>query len=263
MDQWLLRLLLFFVKRFAGKDIDFERLKIITQTKLLMDRRRIRGIHHSRKNTDPKNPLLITLLLYGFFGLMIAVMIAVSGNMILSLIFFHAYVLFMMSMTLITDFSAVLLDTTDNQILLPRPVNSKTLFMARLIHVLLYLLQFSVAICLVPIICTFIKHGPMVGTGMILTSQLSVLLAVFLTYLLYLLVLRFSTEQKIREIVTYFQIGMTLFFTIGYQLIPRMIDLEGLSASFTLKWYSFLLPPVWMAMSLEALSEWQFDQVHL
>jgi hypothetical protein len=137
------------------------------------------------------------------------------------------------------------------------------LFVARLIHVLLYLLQFSVAICFVPIIATFVKYGAFAGTGMIITSQLTVMLAVFFTYLIYLLVMRFSSEEKIKDIVTYFQIGMTLFFTVGYQVIPRMIDLEGLSAGFTIQWYSYLIPPVWMAVALEGLHEFNFDSVHL
>ena len=128
MDKWLLKLLLSLVKLFVNQGVDFERLKIITQTKLIMDRRRVHVNYSRQKNKDPKNPLLITLLVYGFFGLMMAAMIVYIHSLVLSMIFFHTYLLFMMSMTLITDFSSVLLDTTDNQIILPRPVNSKTFF---------------------------------------------------------------------------------------------------------------------------------------
>jgi ABC-2 type transport system permease protein len=263
MGKWLLKLVQLFNPIFRRQGIDVDRLYTIVELKLLMDTRRVYMSWKQGQQKDNKNHLTTILLLYGLFGVFMGVAIYSFPNVVTAMILFHSYVIFMMAMTLITDFSSVLLDTTDNQILLPRPINSKTLFMARLIHVLLYLLQFSVAICLVPVIATFVKYGATVGTGMIITSQLTVLLAVFLTYLLYLMVLRFSSEQKIKEIVTYFQIGMTLFFTIGYQLIPRMIDLEGLSASFTLKWYSFLIPPVWMAMALESLYELNFDTVHL
>jgi hypothetical protein len=75
--------------------------------------------------------------------------------------------------------------------------------------------------------------------------------------------MRFSSEEKIKDIVTYFQIGMTLFFTVGYQVIPRMINLEGLTADFTIHWYSYLIPPVWMAMALESVHQLNFDSVHL
>ncbi|HTE28668.1 hypothetical protein [Flavitalea sp.] len=263
MGKWLLKLVQLFNPVFRRQGIDVDRLYTIVELKLLMDTRRVYMSWKQNQQKDNKNHLTTILILYGLFGVFMGVAVYSFPNLVTAMILFHSYVIFMMAMTLITDFSSVLLDTTDNQILLPRPVNSKTLFMARLIHVLLYLLQFSVAICLVPVIAIFVKYGALVGLGMIITSQLTVLLAVFITYLLYLLVLRFSSEQKIKEIVTYFQIGMTLFFTVGYQLIPRMIDLEGLSASFTLKWYSFLIPPVWMAMALESLYDYNFDLAHL
>jgi ABC-2 type transport system permease protein len=263
MGKWLLKIVQLFNPVFRRQGIDVDRLYTIVELKLLMDTRRVYMSWKQGQQKDDKNHLTTILILYGLFGIFMGVAIYSFPTVVTAMILFHSYVIFMMAMTLITDFSSVLLDTTDNQILLPRPVNSKTLFMARLIHVLLYLLQFSVAVCLAPVIATFFKYGPLVGLGMILTSQLTVLLAVFLTYLLYLMVLRFSSEQKIKEIVTYFQIAMTLFFTIGYQLIPRMIDLEGVSASFTLKWYSFLIPPVWMAMALESLYDYNFDLAHL
>jgi len=263
MGKWLLKLVQLFNPLFRRQGIDVDRLYTIVEMKLLMDTRRVYMSWKQGQQKENKNHLTTILLLYSLFGIFMGVAIYSMPSLIIGMILFHSYVIFMMAMTLITDFSAVLLDTTDNQILLPRPINSKTLFMARLIHVLLYLLQFSVAICLVPIAVTFFRFGFPAGLGMIITSQLSVLLAVFLTYLLYLLVLRFSTEQKIKDIVTYFQIGMTLFFTIGYQLIPRMIRVEQLSATFTVHWYSYLIPPVWMAMALDSIYALNFDAVHV
>jgi hypothetical protein len=96
---------------------------------------------------------------------------------------------------------------------------------------------------------------------MCFTALLSVLLAVFFTYLLYLLILRFSNEQKLRDIVTYFQIAVTVIFTVGLQILPRMIHL--LNFNFALHWYSYLLPPVWMALALEGLYTLQPTGLHL
>jgi hypothetical protein len=261
MDRLLLRFLLSVVSVFSKRDVDFDRLKIITETKILMDRRRVR-VTYNKKDKDPKNPLLITLVVYAFFGVMMAAMIVFTESLLLSMIFFHSYLLFMMAMTLITDFSAVLLDTTDNQIILPRPVNSKTVFLAKLIHILVYLLQFTIALAIFPLIATFIKHG-IAGLPAIFTILLTVALAVFFTYLLYILILRFGNEQKVKDIIGYFQIFMTLLFTVGYQLLPRMIDFEEIVRTFSLHWYSYFLPPVWMALTIESFKTFQFDAIHV
>ena len=263
MDKILLKLMLAFVKKFVKNGIDFERLKIITETKILMDRRRVHVNYNKQKDKDPKNPLLITLIFYGIFGFFFAIMIFSMKSLQLSMIFFHAYLLVMMAMTLITDFSSVLLDTTDNQIILPRPVNSRTIFMARMIHILVYLLQFTIALALLPLIAVFAVHGVVAGFASILTTFLMVAISVFITYLLYILILKFSNEQKVKDIIGYFQILMTITFTVGFQIVPRLIDFDEIDQSFTLGYYSYFLPPVWMALTVEAFKEWLFDPLHL
>ncbi|MEX0635387.1 MAG: hypothetical protein WD135_01360, partial [Ferruginibacter sp.] len=179
------------------------------------------------------------------------------------MIFFHAYLLVMMAMTLITDFSSVLLDTTDNQIILPRPVNSRTIFVARMIHILVYLLQFTIALSILPLIAVFVTYGIAAGLAAIVTSLLMVAISVFITYLLYILILKFSNEQKVKDIIGYFQILMTITFTIGFQILPRLIDFDQIDQSFSLSWYSYFLPPVWMALTVEAFKEFLFDPLHV
>ncbi len=263
MGKIILKAVLFFAKLLIKQGVDFERLKIIAETKLLMDRRRVYMNWRQRQQKENSNPLLITLIVYTVFGLFIGAMVFTVESIIISMIIIHSYILFMMAMTMITDFSSVLLDTADNQIILPRPVNSRTLFTARLIHILVYLLQFSIALALFPVIFIFIKFGFVVGIVSIATALLTIIFAVFITYLLYALILRFSSEQKIKDIIGYFQIFMTIFFAVGFQVIPRLVDFDKLLTHFRLHWYSYLLPPVWMALTLEAFKQLNFDAIHL
>lgn len=263
MDRAILGAVLFCCRLLVRQGVDFDRLKIIAETKLLMDRRRVYLNWRQQQQKENSNPLLVTQIVYLLLGLFAGMFVFAFQSLPLSMILVHSYVLFMMTMTMITDFSSVLLDTTDNQIILPKPVNSKTLFVARLVHILVYLLQFTVALALFPVIFIFVKFGVAVGVGSIITMLLTATFAVFITYLLYAIILRFGNEQKIKDIVGYFQILMTIFFAVGFQIIPRLIDFDNLSASFTLHTYSYFLPPVWMALALEAIHEWNFDTLHI
>lgn len=263
MDKLLLKFVYLFRRFLEKQGVDFSRMITIVETKLLMDKRRVHmNWRQQQQKKENSNHFTNVLLLYGFFGVFIGVLVASLPSFQLSMIIVHAYVLFMMAMTLITDFSTVLLDTADNQIILPTPVSSKTLFMARLLHILLYLLQFTIALTAIPVVVVVFKYGPLVGIAMTITVVLSALLAVFFTYLLYMLLLRFSNEEKVKEVVTYFQIFMTVFFTLGYQVLPRLMNAKELSAGFELHWYSYLLPPVWMALTLDALHTQQLDAIH-
>ncbi|MEQ1554597.1 MAG: hypothetical protein ABL929_10480, partial [Ferruginibacter sp.] len=264
MDKFILKFVLFIVKFFLKKDVDFEKLKIITQTKLLLDRRRVRVAMKQKTEKEPKNQILVTLVVYAIMGLMIGFAILFFKSIIISMTLFHTYILFMMAMTLITDFSSVLLDTTDNQIILPRPVNSKTFFVARLVHILVYLLQFTIALSLFPIIFTFAIFGFLVGIASIATVLLTVMFAVFITYLLYILILKVSSEEKVKNIISWFQIAMTIIFAAGFQIVPRLINVDKyLNATMPIHWYTYLLPPFWMAHTLQAIQELKADIPHI
>ena len=263
MDKLILRFVLFLAKIFLKKDVDFEKLKIIAETKLIMDRRRVRVTMKKQTNKEPNNQMLTTLIVYSILGLFIGILVLTLKEIVMTMTIIHSYVLFMMAMTLITDFSSVLLDTTDNQIILPRPVNSKTFFVARLVHILVYLLQFTVALALFPVIFIFIGYGILVGLASIITILLTVLFAVFITYLLYGLILKLSSEEKIKDIISGFQIAMTIIFAVGFQIVPRLINIENLKITMPIHWYTYLLPPMWMANALQAVQQLKVDGPHL
>jgi len=262
MDKLILRFVLFLAKTFLKKDVDFEKLKIIAETKLIMDRRRVRVTMKKQTKKDPNNQMLTTLIVYAILGVFIGILVLTLKEIVMTMTIIHSYVLFMMAMTLITDFSSVLLDTTDNQIILPRPVNSKTFFVARLVHILVYLLQFTLALALFPVIFIFIGYGILVGLASIITILLTVLFAVFITYLLYGLILKLSSEEKIKDIISGFQIAMTIIFAVGFQIVPRLINIENLKVTMPIHWYTYLLPPMWMANALQAVQQLKVDGPH-
>lgn len=263
MDKWILKIIAFFKPLFLRQQVDYEKMMAIVEVKLMMDKRRVyMAWKQNQQQKENQNQLTMTFLMYGLIGAFLGITI-ITMPFLLGMIIMHSYLLMMMSMTLITDFSNVLLDTTDNQVLLPKPINSRTVFMARLVHILVYLLQFFLALAIVPLGFIMFQFGIFMGLLFIVTSLLTVLFAVFLTYLLYMLVLRFGNEQKLKDIISYFQIALAIFFMVGFQILPRIINFQQLSAGFQLKWYSYLLPPVWMSLALETFYSSIFDTLHI
>ncbi len=235
----------------------------IVQTKLMMDKRRVYMNWKRRSQQDEEsNQLTRILLFYTLIGGAMSMALISTSSFILALVLYNGFIIFMLSMTLITDFSSVLLDTADNQIILPLPVNSKTIFMARLIHILIYIFQFLLALSIISIIAVFIKYGLLTGAAMIVTTLLTCLLSVFFTWLLYLLILRFSNEEKVKEIVTYFQIVMAIIFMGGYQILPRIVD-YGVFNNFHVHGYMYFIPPVWMASAVDAVNRMHFSSTDL
>lgn len=262
MDKWILNIILKIVKPFAKRGIDFEQLTIICQTKIMMDRRRTNSSFKKNNGSGKKNPMLATQLVYGFMGLFLALVIAAKMPLLIGLTSFHGYVFFMLAMTLITDFSSVLLDTTDNQIILPKPVSGETLLMARAIHIFVYLLQFTIALCFFPIIAVVYSYGLVVVLITLFLIPFTVAFTMFLTYLLYAFILKYANEQRLKDIIGYFQIFLTIFFAVGFQIIPRMVD-SNLLVNFKFHWYSYLMPAVWMSKATEAIATLNFSAPHV
>lgn len=264
MNTTLLKFLDLFRWLYRRLGVDFEQLRAIVDIKLMMDSRR-QIVSYSRKTSkEPQNAFVMTLLVYCLFGIFVALALYFIPSFILSLIVFFSYIIVMIAMTLITDFSSILLDTSDNTIILPRPVNGQTLFAARLTHILLYLGQLGIGLSFLPAVVIIIKYGFVLFLCFLITTALAILTAVFLTNTLYLLIMQFASEEKLKNIINYFQIVMAVLIMGGYQILPRFMERMDIeNYVFEIQWWHFLLPPVWMAGALESIHFHLYDGAHI
>ncbi len=263
MEKWLLKLVHLFDFVFVKQGVNLSQMYTIVETKLVMDKRRVYLNWRVGAQSEHSNHLYLMLGMFVLISIFIAATIYTDLPFLFTMTLFHSYIIFMMAMILITDFSSVVLDTTDNQIISPKPVDGKTLFMARQVHIFIYLLMFATAMSLLPIVSILFKFGLLVAFAATVTVLLSVIFGVFLTYYFYLLILRFSSEKKVRDIITWFQIVITVFFAIGYQVLFRLLDVNITDAHLELRWYSFFLPPVWMSYALESVYLRTISWIHV
>ena len=264
MENFLLKILDLFQGLFRTTGVDYTQLRAIVAIKLMMDNRR-QVIAYRRKETqEPGNAFLKTLLIYAAFGILIAFTLYFLPSFIFSMILFFSYIMVMIAMTLITDFSSILLDTSDNTIILPRPVDSRTFFVARLTHIILYLSQLTLGLSLASLAVVIVKYGVFFTLYFSIGILLAVVTAIFFTNGMYLLIMQFSSEEKLKNIINYFQIIMAVLIVGGYQIVPRVLgQLDMNNYVFEIQWWSYLVPPIWIAGALEAVYENIFDVPHL
>ncbi|MBL7857185.1 MAG: hypothetical protein JNM57_05810 [Cyclobacteriaceae bacterium] len=264
MENFVLKILDMFQGLFRLIGVNYKQLRAIVAIKLMMDNRRQIIAYQSKGKKEPGTAFLTTLLIYSLFGLFIAFVLYALPSFILSMIMFFSYIMVMIAMTLITDFSSILLDTSDNTIILPRPVDSRTLFAARLTHIMLYLGQLTLGLSLASIIVVVFKYGLFFTLCFSLGILLAIATTIFLTNGMYLVIMQFSSEEKLKNIINYFQIAMAVLVVGGYQIVPRMISrLDVANYTFEIQWWHYGLPPVWIAGSLEAIQENTFDLPHI
>lgn len=261
--NFLLRILDLFQWAFALMKVDYGQLRSIVAIKLSMDNRRQLVAYRAKENKEPKNVFALTVFFYAVFGAFVAMGMYGIGAFMPAMILYFSYITVMVAMTLITDFSAVLLDTSDNTIILPRPVDGRTLFVARTTHILLYLSQLAAGLSLASTVLTFFLYGPLVGVLFIFGTIMSVITALFVTHTIYLLIMHFTSEEKLKNMISYFQIVMAIFIIGGYQIVPRILTrLDFETYSFEWSWWKYLIPPVWTAGALETFAFNLWDAQH-
>jgi ABC-2 type transport system permease protein len=261
MTTFYIKILFLFRPIFLRLGVNFEQLAAIVEVKLKMDNRRSRFSHMSKSNKESNASFYWTLFLYMLFSTVFAVIIAVSGSItaVYSVVF--SYIMVMLGMTLITDFSAVILDSSDNAVLLPRPIDDRTLFIARITHIMMYLLSILLALCIPTLIVTAVKHGIGVACMFLIISLLDLLLVVFLTNIFYLILMKFTSEERLRNIINSFQIVVTFIIMGGYRLVGRLINIDVLMSNVAVqtKWWHYLVPPIWMGNSMDVAINHHLD----
>ncbi|WP_338874224.1 hypothetical protein WBJ53_01205 [Spirosoma sp. SC4-14] len=253
---------------FRALGADYNQLRAIVQAKLTMDNRRssLTLGRYGRGTAEQSNTFTRILLIYALFGGLISVgMLAIpdKNKLFFPLTLQFSYIMALCAMTLISDFSSVILDSSDNQIILPRPVSNRTLWLARIVHITSYLFAIALSLSIVGILFTAYRFGALAGLLSLAMSLLSAVLMVFLTNIVYLLLMRFVSEEKLREVINYFQIVLAVLFYGGYQFLPRLLGAQALNEIMEHQWWHYLVPPMWMAGTVEIFIQPIFDTTHL
>jgi ABC-2 type transport system permease protein len=246
---------------FERLNVNFDQMVAIVGVKLKMDNRRVRFNQYQQNKKETNNSLWLTLFINAMFATFIGALLTGSNSIISSYSMAFAFVMFMLGFTLISDFSSVILDSNDNAVLLPRPIDNTTMFVARIVHIMTYLISIMLSLALPIAIWTAYRHGFSPAITFLGINFLSLLLVVFLTNIFYLVLMKFTSEEKLRNYINYSQIIFTFIMMGGYRLVGNLINLESLESGLEigLKLWHYFIPPIWMGNIMEIAVKHHFE----
>ncbi|MCH1626992.1 hypothetical protein [Fredinandcohnia quinoae] len=267
-DFLTLRILDRFKFIFTRFGIEYPRMRSILQVKLIMDQRRVPTIFNQqakKKGTEHKesNGYLKSLWLYVIFGLFTIPFMLMGDNYIFQMSLVFGILMFLVMTSMISDFSSVLLDIRDRNILYPKPVNKRTISAAKMIHVSIYLWLLTISIIGIPLIVGLFINGFLFFLVSIFITVLLDLFIVVLTALLYLLILRYFDGEKLKDLINYVQIGLSIAIMIGYQLLARSFELIDLNIALQPEWWQIFIIPMWYGAIFELVMNNQFSSFYL
>lgn len=263
INRFFLHMVLLPSSIYERMGVNTQQLKSILTIKLAMDDRRPSSFQQTRaqKNKKPVKlatlgTMLLTLLMGTFFLFSFFVG---NDDVTKGTIYFSMYI-FMLAATLISDFTSVLIDVRDNMIILPKPVSDKTFLLSRLLHIVIHISKLILPMTL-PAMVLLAKYRGIGGvSSFAFLVFLATLFTIFLINALYIFILRVTTPEKFKTIISYFQIFIAILFYASYQLVPKLINkaaIENYRVGDSP--FIWLAPPYWFANTWHLLNNADFS----
>ncbi len=263
-----LKLLDRFEKVFQHFGVDYKIMRKILQAKFTMDRRRVPtifGQNANKKSNEKKerNQFLHSLWIYVFFSLFMIPIVIMGDSYIFQMSLFYGLITFMVMTAMISDFSSVLLDIRDRNILFTKPIDKKTINAAKIVHIGSYLSLLTIAISGIPLFVGLLRHGIIFFLVSVVNIILLDLFIVVLTALFYMLILKFFDGEKLKDIINYVQIGFSLAIMVGYQFLVRSFEFVHLTVTLEPAWWQLFIFPMWYGIIVELSVNGGFHSFYL
>lgn len=227
---------------------DYPLLREILKVKLTMDARRVPTIvsNARKKQSDSdKNSFVRSLWMYALMGLILLPFVLMNDNYLFQMSIAFAILMFLVMTSMISDFSSVLLDVRDRTIIATKPVPPRTLSFARAIHITIYLSLLTGTLAGPGLIGALLRHG----IGFFLLFLVAVILldifVLVVTALLYLLVMNVFDGERLKDMINYVQIALSIVMLVGYQLVGRSFNILQVHIAFHAAWWQIFVPPFW------------------
>jgi ABC-2 type transport system permease protein len=233
---------------------DYNQFISLLRLKLTIDDRNVKSL--SRKTEGaPTNVLLWQSVSQIFIGLLFALFLNIVKSPFTYYYFAHSFVMAMMAMMIISEFTSVLFDTSENAIVQPLPIKGNTISLARNAHVFVYLVLMAFNLSLLSLILAIFKFGVVSGLIFVFTILLNVMLTLFIANILYLGIMRLASGEQLKNLLMYFQIAIAILFMAGYQFGMKMVDKTVFQDMvLPVKWYTYFAPPAFFSGFIEAFS---------
>ncbi|MBS7566506.1 hypothetical protein KHS38_19030 [Mucilaginibacter sp. Bleaf8] len=261
MNKLFLKLIALFYPMLERSGVNVSQLYQILKIKLLIDNRRPKTAfaqnRQATKKTGKAGNIWGIYLVTGLMGVMVAFLLFLFKMPLVGQTVYFTLFMVLLALTMITDFTTVLLDVRDQYIILPRPVNDRTLTVSRILHIGIYVSKLALAQGLPGVILVGFADSWAAVPVFIVQLVEATFLSILLVNMVYLVLMKLVSPQKFKDIISYFQIGFSVLIFGSYYLIPRLVDTTVLANINLLHYaWAYFMPPVWIAALNEALIHW-------
>src|SRR5207247_1181865 len=199
------------------------------------------------RGSKPRS-LIFVLVMYAFVGLMTG-FAATQLDVFTYTVLVHSMTFFVVGMAVTSESGDILFNANESDVLVHRPIHPRTLLLAKSINLIAFTLILAGALNLFPTFFGLAARGarswfPIVHVVSMILLCVFCAAAVVCTYGL---VIKFLDREKFDNFAAWSQVGMSILFIFGYQVIPRLLKQLGGVSLQAYGRYLWPLPPAWFA----------------
>lgn len=221
-----------------------QHLKLYLKVLYNTNNRRAKTPYNSK--TENSNRIVLQMLGSVVMGVPLVFFITRFNNFTFALEMTFLSIISLLVLSFITEYSNLLFDTKDNDILFHRPISDRTVFAGRVIYILLFAFLMGSAMSLIPMIYLLVVDGGMMLLGYIVALVFTIFFSVFISLFLYMVLIKYLGGEKFNKFLYAFQIlisaGLILFINIDRDFF-QSVDFDSVATN--LSHWAFAIPPVW------------------
>jgi len=233
----------------AAPSIDGAQLRALLKGYFRMSIRGKASQALGRRASPKPRGLIFLVAMYAFMGLMIGPLAFRHPDLFTYTLIIHAMTFFVVGISITTESGDILFNVAEGDVLGHRPIHPRTLLLAKSLNLLAFALLLALAANLFPLFFGLAAAGvwPWFPVVHLISTVLLCIFCAASVVFVYALIIRVVGREKFDSFAAWSQIGMSVLFIGGYQVLPRLMDrfekmdLRGAAP------YLVPLPPAWFA----------------
>lgn len=194
--------------------------------------------------------VFFVLGMYVFLGLMNGVMLlTIQLDVFTYTVILHSMTFFVVGMAITAESGDILFNVNESDVLVHRPIHPRTLLLAKSLNLIAFALILAAALNLFPTFFGLAARGARMWFPVVHVISIT-LLCVFCASAVvctYGLVIKFLDREKFDNFAAWSQVGMSVIFIGGYQVVPRLLQRFQELTFEPYARYLSPLPPAWFA----------------
>ncbi|MBI3651185.1 MAG: hypothetical protein HY231_09085 [Acidobacteria bacterium] len=231
--------------------INLQQLKVLLVVYLKQDFRSGKSfLQNDAKEFAASNLALLSMLgMYVFVGFSTAIFAFTGADLFLYSVVAISVTLFLVALAIVAESSNVIFNETEPDIIGHLPINSATLFAAKVVNIFIFTLLLALAANLLPTIAGVWSQGSnyFFPVAHLIAAISAAFFSTTLVMTSYGLLMRYISKERFNNFIAYAQTGLSMFLILGYQLLPRLMDKNRFALPPASRKFLLFYPPAWFS----------------